>query len=534
MTCIRRDRNWTIWVAGGADSSLWRSNGYAGPPIWSPDGTSIAFLRSTGDDRGFPTAAQETAMPITQVILISALGGVEKNIGSYEGYPHYFCWSADGKSLIVPEGKAVVAMSVENGEQMKILDFPPNRGYRWASLSPDEHTLALIEGDNHFEMQRTKTQIYLLKIGDNLAPEGSPRLLPVSPTIVNSLAWTPDSKTLIFGGSSTPDTSNLWRAPVNGDPPTQFENIGQGGLNPTIVSASAHHSERLVYVRNIIDSDIWKLPIQNGQPAAPTAIIASTKREWEPRYSPDGKRIVFASDRTGVSEIWIANADGSGLTQLTNVKSNTTGGARWSPDGKQIAFVSQVAGQSEIYMMDAQGGAPIRITNNSAHDTAPVWSPDGKWIYFASDRFGGTFELWRVPPIENGTAIQLTHHGGYASIFSADGNAIFYTKTHHGGGIWKQPLLNGEPSGSEVQILDVSLTNWGNFDVNSDGIAYVPIEQGSAHVYFYSFAKGSTAKLATFNGAPHFGISISRADNSIVFTQVNKPRRELILVENFK
>jgi Tol biopolymer transport system component len=247
---------------------------------------------------------------------------------------------------------------------------------------------------------------------------------------------------------------------------------------------------------------------------------------------PTVKRIAFSSDRTGISEIWVANSDGSELAQLTNLKS-TTGGSRWSPHGKQIAFLSQVAGQSEIYVIDAQGGAPVRITNNPAHDTAPVWSPDGKWIYFSSDR-AGSFELWKVPPFENGAAVQVTHSGGYACILSADGNAIFLTKAHHDRNIWKQPLLNGEPSGPETEILQIHLTNWGNFDVSRDGIAYVPIEQGQAHVDFYSFAKKNTTKVATFGGAPDFGISISHADNSILFTQVNKPRRELILVENFK
>jgi dipeptidyl aminopeptidase/acylaminoacyl peptidase len=174
----------------------------------------------------------------------------------------------------------------------------------------------------------------------------------------------------------------------------------------------------------------------------------------------------------------------------------------------------------------------VRITNNPAHDTAPVWSPDGKWIYFSSDRTG-SFELWRVPAIENGAAVQVTHNGCYAAVLS-DGNAIYYTKSNHDGGIWKQALLNGEPTGPETEILPIHLTNWGNFDVSRDGIAYVPVEQGPAHVYFYSFAKANTTKVATFNGAPHFGISISRADNSILFTLVNKPRRELMLVENFK
>jgi Tol biopolymer transport system component len=184
-------------------------------------------------------------------------------------------------------------------------------------------------------------------------------------------------------------------------------------------------------------------------------------------------------------------------------------------------------------MVDAQGGAPLRITINPAHDTAPMWSPDGKWIYFASDR-NGPFEIWKVTPKENGIPVQVTHHGGYAAIFSADGKTMFYSKKDPAEGIWKQALVDGEPSGEESQILPVNLSNWGNFDVNQDGIAYVPVEQGTAHIYFYRFANRSTTKVAAFAGGPDFGISISPADGSILFSQVTKPRRELVLVENFQ
>jgi hypothetical protein len=70
--------------------------------------------------------------------------------------------------------------------------------------------------------------------------------------------------------------------------------------------------------------------------------------------------------------------------------------------------------------------------------------------------------------------------------------------------------------------------------VSRDGIAYAPVEQGAAHLYFYRFANKSTTKVATYAGAPDFGISISPVDGSILFTQVTKPRRELVLVDNFR
>jgi Tol biopolymer transport system component len=232
----------------------------------------------------------------------------------------------------------------------------------------------------------------------------------------------------------------------------------------------------MVYLHVVADTDIWKVPMENGRAEAAILLITSTKRQWDPRYSPDGKKIAFTSDRGGLTDVWVANADGYEMTQVTTLKGNGTGGARWSPDGKQIAFLSKVDGQWEIFMVDAQGGAAVRITNNPAHDTAPMWSPDGKWIYFASDR-SGQYEIWKTLPKENSSPVQVTHHGGYSTIFSADGKAMFYSKKNNAEGIWKQALVDGEPSGAESQILPVHLSNWGNFDVSRDGIAYAPVEQ---------------------------------------------------------
>ena len=128
----------------------------------------------------------------------------------------------------------------------------------------------------------------------------------------------------------------------------------------------------------------------------------------------------------------------------------------------------------------------------------------------------------------------MTHQGGYSVIFSADGTTMFYSKGNPAEGLWKQEMVNGEPNGVENKALDVPLSNCGNFDVTADGIVYVPVESGAGHVYFYRFADKSTTKLATFTGGVDFGLRASRADGSVLFSQINKPRRELVLVENFR
>ena len=101
---------------------------YASAPVYSPDGTSIAFLSSieNANGVGLRTRAQNDANPVIRVVVISALGGAAREIASYKAYPRDLSWSVDGKSVLVTTEGAVYAVSVANKEQRKIVDAPLN------------------------------------------------------------------------------------------------------------------------------------------------------------------------------------------------------------------------------------------------------------------------------------------------------------------------------------------------------------------------------------------------------------------------
>ena len=141
--------------------------------------------------------------------------------------------------------------------------------------------------------------------------------------------------------------------------------------------------------------------------------------DWSPVWSPDGKRIVFVSDRDGhpdiipgwfTSEIYVMDADGGNEQRLTENRRNDDTPS-WSPDGKRIAFASDRKGHFvnfEIYVMDADGGNQRRLTENRAWDRFPSWSPDGERIAFMSQS-DGNLEIY-VMDADGGNQKNLTNN----------------------------------------------------------------------------------------------------------------------------
>jgi Tol biopolymer transport system component len=146
------------------------------------------------------------------------------------------------------------------------------------------------------------------------------------------------------------------------------------------------------------DTAIWKCP-NDPRPATDvaTGLVRTVAGTTPPPPTPtplpppvvhaaDGK-IVFQSGRDGNNEIYLANADGTGLTRLTNNHASDTQPAL-SPDGARIAFTSNRDSNNDIYVMNVDGTGLTRLTNNPTSDSQPVFSPDGTLIAFTSNRDG--------------------------------------------------------------------------------------------------------------------------------------------------
>lgn len=131
--------------------------------------------------------------------------------------------------------------------------------------------------------------------------------------------------------------------------------------------------------------------------------------DGDPAYSPDGRRIVFSSDRDGNREIYVMRADGTGVRRLT-AHPAWDGHPYWSADGTRILFESDrgPANTFEVMMMFADGGRVTNLTRNGVDDKHPSWSPDGRRVLYESHR-DGQVDLFLVE-LDGSNERNLTRH----------------------------------------------------------------------------------------------------------------------------
>ncbi len=501
-------------------------------PVWSPDGSSIAFLRKLNVGNQFG------------LMLIPALGGQERKLAEVAipetggFYSPYLAWTPDSQSLIVTDHAAagrpaaLFLISARTGEKQQ-LTFPPSGvlGDHCPAVSPDGKTLAFRRAHAQGNWRGT---IYLLGLDIDGKTRGEPREVVFAPRVASPnevfdwacVAWTADSRKLVFFhdlGLWTQPLSLESRDPAQGQAVMAVET----GAALNFITSSAT-SPRLAYaLRSGGGQSIWRMHIperhMKGEP--PQRMFASTKEEFAQQYSPDGKKVAFESKRGGNLEIWVCDSDGEGCVQLTSMGASASGVPTWSPDGKQVAFYSNAQGNPQIYVIPSEGGATRRLTSLSAGAMFPRWSRDGKWIYFSSKE-SGSAQVWKSPS-GGGQAVQLTHGGGLIASESPDGKWLYFSGEGADSSLRKMPAGGGD----ETLVLP-SISSW-NFAVMDDGVYFVTRSGPRFAIEFLDFATGKTEVIAPIEFG-YFGFSVSPDRKWILYEQTIPSSNELVLAEGFQ
>jgi Tol biopolymer transport system component len=372
-------------------------------------GLAVALLVSCAILAGRPqsSSAQTTAdgkiafNALQQIFVMNADGSGRTPLNVWGSAPH---WSPDGDKILFicsrgsrgGDSREICVMNADGSGVTKLTDNSDYDGF--ATWSPDGSKIAFVS------MRDGNLEIYAME-----ADGSQQRNLTNNPAQDINPAWSPDSTKIAFdsGYRVSDDGASVTGA---GSQPEGFYDSHE--WDEELYPALPHLKDTSW---GVLANRVDGIYVMNTDGSDQTRIIRDEDIEFSgaraPAWSPDGTRIAFEGGSWAFDiYIYIANADGSGLTRVSQWRNDHT--PTWSPDGKKIAFVRSTDSDAEIYVLDLASGLPTRLTDNRIEELYPAWQ-----------------RLPGAPPLTPTSALQFSR-----SIYSAreDNGAAILTVTRLG------------------------------------------------------------------------------------------------------
>lgn len=494
----------------------WPDGHFVYGPAWSPDGSTIAFLRRT-----------ETRE--TWLCLVASSGGPEKRLirlhdktAVFYADKTHLAWSLDSRRILAPlqtgeRKQAIHWIAVASAAAQRVTE--PTASDQGPVASPNRQSLVFLRDDNSAGGGQ---ELLLQKLKPDGSADGPPRRLMRAPGFISGVAWTPGGNDLIVcKRESGASTSSLYRMPAR--PGGRLTPISSAECSGVEVSpADDKGRASLVYGSNREpNAQLWKAnlkDLEHGSPFAP-----SSRSDTFPAFSPDATSVAFRSTRSGAAAVWIANQDGTQPHRLSDVQ--PFGGIEWSPDGSQVLFSSVGEG---LAILPLTGGPPFVIAKGGVPGW-PHWSRGSGLIYYVSES-----RLFQIRPDGGG-------HGsvGGSQLLSTarvvrsspDGKTLFVGRAE---GLFRR---SASADGAE-ELIDPNLLSL-SISATSTTLYYLRREDKA--LYGLSFAGGPPRKLGILrpfdegSGTSYWVMfTVSPDDKRIVWTVGDSREVDLELIPDFR
>jgi serine/threonine protein kinase/Tol biopolymer transport system component len=430
------------------------------PMTFSPDGKRFAFMR------GEPKSGESL------LLIANADGTGERRVGARKAPQVYGmpAWSPDGSVIACPAGDEVAgkvmtvfAVNPEDGteKQMTAQKWLGIGGINWL---PDGSGLVMIAADEDSRL----SQLWHLSY-----PDGATRRLTNDLNDYGgvSIAGQSDDLVTVRYDQST----NIWTMPGTGA--TASQALDHGGFGTDMSQAKQITSGgvkyyggawtpdgKIVYWSDASGArDIW---IMDGDGSNQKQLTAGAGSNFQATVSPDGRYIVFVSDRNnGKPNLWRIDIDGSNPKQITNT--NFGRNPTITPDGLWIVYVSFGSKSPTLWKVPIEGGKPVQI--NDKFSVSPALSPDGKLIacYYWDETPESQLGI-AIIPFEGGAPVKQFNIPAPFVRWTPDGRGLVYVDSRGGGGVsnlWFQPVDGGKPQ----QLTDFKTDQIFGFNWSRDG-----------------------------------------------------------------
>lgn len=396
---------WTVPAAGGNARLLISHPATESSPLYSPDGTRLAFVSTrTGDG---------------DIYVLTFGSGELKRITFDDTRASLDAWSPDGKWLYFTSTRGDVGnmgdlyrVAASGGTPVAIA-AERYTDESQAAPNPARDSIGFVSGrmavnqwwrNGHAHIDETR-----IAAVTPAAASGQPQYKTLLENHAKNLwpMWSPDGKQLYFMSDAS-GTENLWRMRI-GSAPQQMTHFTNGRvLFPHI----SQDGKAIVFER---DFGIWKFDVASGSakaveialrglPAGPSTTHLSLTSEFRDlALSPDGKKVAFVAH----GEVFAASAkDGGNAIRLTQTPANENAIA-WAPDSRKLVYVSDRGGVKHLYLYDLAKETETALTSGAVDDGLPVWSPDGRQIAYA--REGRELHVVEVETKKDRTLVNKIH-----------------------------------------------------------------------------------------------------------------------------